>query len=152
MDPYSSPSLIPNNSLHNPFPHSLLRTRQKPHTLRPEHDGSKLVLASSKPPPDICAPKPVMMSKALMTLYMSFHYVLRYIHAYVHTCIHTYIHTHTCIRPPGRPSRLKYNGPQTPILIIKAPMLSSARQTQGPRSCVENEVTRFLRQMQSCRP
>ena len=30
MDPYSSPYIIPNNSLHNPFPHSLLRTRQKP--------------------------------------------------------------------------------------------------------------------------
>ena len=29
MDPYSSPYIIPNsNSLHNPFPHSLLRTRQ----------------------------------------------------------------------------------------------------------------------------
>ena len=28
MDPYSSP-YIPNNGLNNPFPHSLLRTRQK---------------------------------------------------------------------------------------------------------------------------
>ena len=28
MDPYTSPYIIPNNSLHNPFPHSLLRTRQ----------------------------------------------------------------------------------------------------------------------------
>ena len=28
MDPNSSPEIIPNNSLHNPFPHSLLRTRQ----------------------------------------------------------------------------------------------------------------------------
>ena len=28
MDPYSSPCIIPNNSLHNPVPHSLLRTRQ----------------------------------------------------------------------------------------------------------------------------
>ena len=28
MDPYSSPYIIPNNSPHNPFPHSLLRTRQ----------------------------------------------------------------------------------------------------------------------------
>ena len=28
MDPYSSPYIIPNSSLHNPFPHSLLRTRQ----------------------------------------------------------------------------------------------------------------------------
>ena len=28
MDPYRSPYIIPNNSLHNPFPHSLLRTRQ----------------------------------------------------------------------------------------------------------------------------
>ena len=28
MDPYSSPYIIPNNCLHNPFPHSLLRTRQ----------------------------------------------------------------------------------------------------------------------------
>ena len=29
MDPYSSPYRIPNNGAHNPFPHSLLRTRQK---------------------------------------------------------------------------------------------------------------------------
>ena len=28
MDPYSGPYIIPNNSLHNPFPHSLLSTRQ----------------------------------------------------------------------------------------------------------------------------
>ena len=28
MDPYSSPYIIPNNSLQNPFPHSLLRTTQ----------------------------------------------------------------------------------------------------------------------------
>ena len=28
MDPYASPYIIPNNSPHNPFPHSLLRTRQ----------------------------------------------------------------------------------------------------------------------------
>ena len=28
MDPYSSPYIIPSNCLHNPFPHSLLRTRQ----------------------------------------------------------------------------------------------------------------------------
>ena len=28
MDPYSSPYKFPNNSLHNSFPHSLLRTRQ----------------------------------------------------------------------------------------------------------------------------
>ena len=28
MDPYSSRYEIPNNSPHNPFPHSLLRTRQ----------------------------------------------------------------------------------------------------------------------------
>ena len=28
MDPCSSPYIIPNNSPHNPFPHSLLRTRQ----------------------------------------------------------------------------------------------------------------------------
>ena len=28
MDPYSSPYIIPNNSPHNPFPHSLLSTRQ----------------------------------------------------------------------------------------------------------------------------
>ena len=28
MDPHTSPYIIPNNSLHNPFPHSLLRTRQ----------------------------------------------------------------------------------------------------------------------------
>ena len=28
MDPYSSPYIIPNNSPHSPFPHSLLRTRQ----------------------------------------------------------------------------------------------------------------------------
>ena len=28
MDPYSSTYIISNNSLHNPFPHSLLRTRQ----------------------------------------------------------------------------------------------------------------------------
>ena len=28
MDPYSSPYIIPNNIPHNPFPHSLLRTRQ----------------------------------------------------------------------------------------------------------------------------
>ena len=32
MDPYSSSYMIPNNSLHNPVPHSLLRTRQKTHT------------------------------------------------------------------------------------------------------------------------
>ena len=32
MDPYSSPYIIPNTSLHNPFPHPLLRTRQRsPH-------------------------------------------------------------------------------------------------------------------------
>ena len=31
MDPYSSPYIIPNNSLHNPFPHSPLRTRQLRH-------------------------------------------------------------------------------------------------------------------------
>ena len=29
MDPYSSPYIIPNNSPHNPFPHSLRRTRLK---------------------------------------------------------------------------------------------------------------------------
>ena len=29
MDPYSSPYIIPNHSPHNPFPHSLLRIRQK---------------------------------------------------------------------------------------------------------------------------
>ena len=28
MDPFSSPYRIPNNGLHNPFPHSLLSTRQ----------------------------------------------------------------------------------------------------------------------------
>ena len=28
MDPFSSLYIIPNSSLHNPFPHSLLRTRQ----------------------------------------------------------------------------------------------------------------------------
>ena len=28
MDLYSSPYIIPNSSLHNPFPHSLLRSRQ----------------------------------------------------------------------------------------------------------------------------
>ena len=28
MDRYSCPYIIPNNSPHNPFPHSLLRTRQ----------------------------------------------------------------------------------------------------------------------------
>ena len=28
MDPYSSPEIIPKNRLQNPFPHSLLRTRQ----------------------------------------------------------------------------------------------------------------------------
>ena len=28
MDPYSSPYIIPNNSYHNAFPHSLLRTRR----------------------------------------------------------------------------------------------------------------------------
>ena len=28
MEPYSSPYIFPDNSLHNPFPHSLLRTRQ----------------------------------------------------------------------------------------------------------------------------
>ena len=28
MDPCGSPYIIPNNSLHNPFPHSLPRTRQ----------------------------------------------------------------------------------------------------------------------------
>ena len=28
MDPYSSPYIIPDNSLHNPFSHSLLSTRQ----------------------------------------------------------------------------------------------------------------------------
>ena len=28
IDPYSSPYIIPSNSLHNPFPHSLLSTRQ----------------------------------------------------------------------------------------------------------------------------
>ena len=28
MDPYSSPYIIPNNSLHNPCPHSLLSTRK----------------------------------------------------------------------------------------------------------------------------
>ena len=28
MDPYGSPYTIPNNCLHNPFPHSLPRTRQ----------------------------------------------------------------------------------------------------------------------------
>ena len=28
MDPYSSPYIIPNNSPHNPFPHSLIGTRQ----------------------------------------------------------------------------------------------------------------------------
>ena len=28
MDPYSSPYIIPNSSPHNPFPHSLLRTRE----------------------------------------------------------------------------------------------------------------------------
>ena len=27
MDPYSSPYIIPNNSLHNPFPHSLREVR-----------------------------------------------------------------------------------------------------------------------------
>ena len=35
MDPYSSPYIIPNNSLHNPFPHSLLSTRQLSYTLKP---------------------------------------------------------------------------------------------------------------------
>ena len=29
MDPYGSPHIVPNTSLHNPFPHSLLRTRQQ---------------------------------------------------------------------------------------------------------------------------
>ena len=29
MDPFSSPYIIPNSSFHNPFPHSLLRTRQQ---------------------------------------------------------------------------------------------------------------------------
>ena len=29
MDPHSSLYIIPNDSPHNPFPHSLLRTRQK---------------------------------------------------------------------------------------------------------------------------
>ena len=29
QDPYSSPYIIPNTSLHNPFPHSPGRTRQK---------------------------------------------------------------------------------------------------------------------------
>ena len=33
MDAYSSPYIIPNNSLHNPFPHSLLRTRQNKQAL-----------------------------------------------------------------------------------------------------------------------
>ena len=28
MDPYSSPYITPNSSPHNPFPHTLLRTRQ----------------------------------------------------------------------------------------------------------------------------
>ena len=28
MDPYYSPYIIPNNCRHNPFPHSLLRTRR----------------------------------------------------------------------------------------------------------------------------
>ena len=28
MDPYSSPYIIPNNSHYNPFPHSLLSTRE----------------------------------------------------------------------------------------------------------------------------
>ena len=28
MDPYGSPYIIPTSSPHNPFPHSLLRTRQ----------------------------------------------------------------------------------------------------------------------------
>ena len=28
MDPYSSPYILPKNSPHNPFPHSLLSTRQ----------------------------------------------------------------------------------------------------------------------------
>ena len=28
MEPYSSPYIIPNNSLHNQFPHSLLSTRE----------------------------------------------------------------------------------------------------------------------------
>ena len=28
MDPYSSPYIVSNNSLHNPFPHSLLSTRE----------------------------------------------------------------------------------------------------------------------------
>ena len=28
MDPYSSPYILPNNGLHNEFPHSLLRARQ----------------------------------------------------------------------------------------------------------------------------
>ena len=29
MDAYSRPDILPNSSLYNPFPHSLLRTRQK---------------------------------------------------------------------------------------------------------------------------
>ena len=36
MDPYSGPYINPFSSLHNPFPHSLLRTRQGTiDTLRP---------------------------------------------------------------------------------------------------------------------
>ena len=34
MDPYSSSNIVPKCSPHNPFPHSLLRTRQK--TLNPK--------------------------------------------------------------------------------------------------------------------
>ena len=34
MDPYSSPDIVPNNSPHNPFPHSLLRTRQPAKNLK----------------------------------------------------------------------------------------------------------------------
>ena len=34
MDPYSSPYIIPKYSPHNPFPHSLLRTRQTTSTTR----------------------------------------------------------------------------------------------------------------------
>ena len=29
MDTYSRPYIIPNNNVYNPFPHSLLRTREK---------------------------------------------------------------------------------------------------------------------------
>ena len=37
MDPYSSPCVIPNDSPHNPFRHSLLRTRQLSSRFRNHH-------------------------------------------------------------------------------------------------------------------